>query len=187
MAGLGAHSWTSAKDGTDPAWANMYFNPDGPAKVFIGSTTPWTEDQGILCVDNTAGAVGIGTSTPSEALHVVGTSLFANEVKIGSLGENPGILNVYQNDASDQPAQINLKNGGSTDRLSISANDDTAESVIASTNDNFWITNNSRTIYISAGTINLNGSVSINNTPLSTSQLINIINGGNLYLWSNFR
>ena len=40
---------------------------------------------------------------------------------------------------------------------------------------------------IGSNTINLNGNVNINNTPLSTSQLINIINGGNLYLWSNFR
>ena len=31
------------------------------------------------------------------------------------------------------------------------------------------------------------GNIKINNTTLSESQLINIINGGNLYLWSNFR
>ena len=111
----------------------------------------------------------------------------AKQVTVGVLNNDPGILNVYTNDANDAPAQINLKNGGATDRLSFSANDDTGESVIASTNDNFWITNNTRTIRITAGTIILNGQLEINNIPLSESQFINIINGGNLYLWSNFR
>ena len=111
----------------------------------------------------------------------------AKQVTVGVLNNDPGILNVYQNDGSDQSAKINLKNGMDTDRLSFSSNDDTAESVIASTNEDFWITNNTRTIRITAGTITLNGQLEINNTPLSTSQLINIINGGNLYLWSNFR
>ena len=37
------------------------------------------------------------------------------------------------------------------------------------------------------GNIKTNSNLKINNTSLSESQLINIINGGNLYLWSNFR
>lgn len=37
------------------------------------------------------------------------------------------------------------------------------------------------------GNIKTNSNLKINTTSLSESQLINIINGGNLYLWSNFR
>jgi hypothetical protein len=37
------------------------------------------------------------------------------------------------------------------------------------------------------GNIKTDSNLKINNTSLSESQLINIINGGNLYLWSNFR
>jgi hypothetical protein len=105
----------------------------------------------------------------------------ANQVTVGLLNNDPGILNVYQNDGSDQPAQINLKNGVSADRLSLSVNDDSQESRITSTSDTLYITNSVN------GGIVIDGNLTINNTPLSTSQLINIINGGNLYLWSNFR
>ena len=37
------------------------------------------------------------------------------------------------------------------------------------------------------GNIKTDSNIKINDTSLSESQLINIINGGNLYLWSNFR
>ena len=136
---------------------------------------------------NTDGNVGIGTATPSEKLHVLGISLFANEVKIGSLGNDPGILNVYTNDASDSAAQINLKNGDSVDRLSFSVNDDNDESAILSTSEILSINNNSynSTMNIGANTINLNGNVTfvsftesvvtIGNS--STSQTIDLTSG----------
>jgi hypothetical protein len=102
---------------------------------------------------DTGGNVGIGTDSPAEALHVVGTSLFANEVKIGSLGDNPGILNVYTNDASDQSAQINLKNGSFADRLSLSVNDDFQENRITSTSNSLYI--DATAIVISASQTNI--------------------------------
>jgi hypothetical protein len=48
-------------------------------------------------------------------------------------------------------------------------------------------TNDPSTTLDVVGNIKTNSNLQINNTSLSESQLINIINGGNLYLWSNFR
>jgi hypothetical protein len=73
MAAIGAHSWTSADSQTGASWADMYFNPDGDAKVYIGaaSGTGWTPNQGILCVDNNSGNIGVGTANPQTKLQIV--------------------------------------------------------------------------------------------------------------------
>lgn len=73
MAAIGAHSWTSADSQTGAAWADMYFNPDGAAKIYLGAVPGggWTPDQGIMCVDNGTGNVGLGTNSPQTNFQVV--------------------------------------------------------------------------------------------------------------------
>lgn len=70
MAGMGAHSWTSASGQTGAAWADLYINPGGATKTYIGTLSDWTPDQGILTIDNSTGYVGIGTASPLYALYV---------------------------------------------------------------------------------------------------------------------
>lgn len=73
MAAIGAHSWTSADSQTGAAWADMYFNPDGAAKIYLGAVpnAGWTPNQGILCVDNSSGKVGMGTNSPQANFQMV--------------------------------------------------------------------------------------------------------------------
>lgn len=51
MAALGAHSWTSAKQGTGAAWADMYFNPDGDKAIKIGGS-PMVGRPSIMVIQN---------------------------------------------------------------------------------------------------------------------------------------
>ena len=51
MAALGAHSWTSAKDGTGAAWADIYINPDGDKAVKIGGS-PMVGRPSIMVIQN---------------------------------------------------------------------------------------------------------------------------------------
>ena len=51
MAALGAHSWTSAKEGTGAAWADMYFNPDGDKAIKIGGS-PMVGRPSIMVIQN---------------------------------------------------------------------------------------------------------------------------------------
>lgn len=59
MAALGAHSWTSAKEGTGAAWADMYFNPDGDKAIKIGGS-PMVGRPSIMVIQN-LGQVTTGT------------------------------------------------------------------------------------------------------------------------------
>jgi hypothetical protein len=73
LAGLGAHSWTNAKDESGAAWADFYLNPDGDKAVYIGKgASAWTANNGIMKIDNATGRVGIGTMSPTEILDVNG-------------------------------------------------------------------------------------------------------------------
>ena len=38
MCGIGAHSWTDALAASDAAWTDIYFNPDGGAKIYLGGS-----------------------------------------------------------------------------------------------------------------------------------------------------
>ena len=51
MAALGAHSWTSAKQGTGAAWADIYINPDGDKAVKIGGS-PMVGRPSIMVIQN---------------------------------------------------------------------------------------------------------------------------------------
>lgn len=51
ICGIGAHSWSSANDGTGAAWDDVYINPDGDKTVYIGGHT-WAHDTGILAIRN---------------------------------------------------------------------------------------------------------------------------------------
>ena len=51
MAAIGAHSWTSAKDGTGAAWADIYINPDGDKAVKIGGS-PMVGRPSIMVIQN---------------------------------------------------------------------------------------------------------------------------------------
>ena len=51
MAALGAHSWTSAKQGTGAAWADIYVNPDGDKAVKIGGS-PMVGRPSIMVIQN---------------------------------------------------------------------------------------------------------------------------------------
>lgn len=62
LCGLGAHTWDSAKDGTNPAWDDVYINPDGGKAVYIGGSG-WREGSGIIKVDNATGKVYKNTGT----------------------------------------------------------------------------------------------------------------------------
>lgn len=59
MAALGAHSWTSAKQGTGAAWADIYINPDGDKAVKIGGS-PMVGRPSIMVIQN-LGQVNTGT------------------------------------------------------------------------------------------------------------------------------
>lgn len=80
---------------------------------------------------------------------ISGIKVFNNLVQIGSpLNSDPGILNVYANDASDLASEINLKNNSGVNRLSITANDDTATSMIEASNAQLDLTNRDGAIRI---------------------------------------
>lgn len=51
MAALGAHSWTSAQQGTGAAWADIYINPDGDKAVKIGGS-PMVGRPSIMVIQN---------------------------------------------------------------------------------------------------------------------------------------
>jgi hypothetical protein len=160
-------------------------NPGANITLYSSASISSNEGANINLTDNIeigcGGSIGL-TCDPSA---YIGLNGVVNVV--GSVGSDPGILNVYQNESTDAPAQINLKGQSGVDRLSLIVNDEESSAYITSTSPILNISNTNNIISISSNTIDLNGSVSINSTPLSTSQLINIINGGNLYLWSNFR
>ena len=59
MAALGAHSWTSAKQGTGAAWADIYINPDGDKAVKIGGS-PMVGRPSIMVIQN-LGQTNTGT------------------------------------------------------------------------------------------------------------------------------
>lgn len=59
MAALGAHSWTSAKQGTGTAWADIYINPDGDKAVKIGGS-PMVGRPSIMVIQN-LGQTNTGT------------------------------------------------------------------------------------------------------------------------------
>lgn len=71
IAGLGAHSWTSANTEDGAAWADFTLNPDGNANVYIGGSN-WDNSTAIVTVQNSTTKVGIGTTTPNEKLTVSG-------------------------------------------------------------------------------------------------------------------
>jgi len=60
-AGLGAHSWESAEEETDPAWADFLLNPDGGESVFIGCQN-WDKDTAIVKISNTTGTLELAAS-----------------------------------------------------------------------------------------------------------------------------
>jgi len=76
VASLGAHSWSSAKNQSGAAWADMYINPDGAKTLYIGKYggTSYTPSANIMRIDNSSGRVGIGlgATAPTEKLEVSG-------------------------------------------------------------------------------------------------------------------
>lgn len=48
LCGLGAHKWTSPV-----AWEDIYINPDGTAKLYLGGKN-WTKDSGVIKIENTS-------------------------------------------------------------------------------------------------------------------------------------
>ena len=61
MAGIGAHSWSSAMSETGSGWAPIYFNPDGNAPIIFGANGPgWTENEGTLIVKGNNTTKGAG-------------------------------------------------------------------------------------------------------------------------------
>jgi hypothetical protein len=62
---IGTHSWTSADGETGPAWGNLYLNWDAASNA----------GGNVLMRGN----VGIGTSTPSSALSIVGNIMMSND------------------------------------------------------------------------------------------------------------
>lgn len=122
LAGIGAHSWTDAINGSGAAWAPIYFNPDGAAPMYFGANgTGWTSGSGTFIVQgsNTAGAGSIISN---------GISYFKNKVFIGnSIANNELIIHgafsstdAGFQDGSDRPGlkilgyypQIVLMSGG---------------------------------------------------------------------------
>jgi fibronectin-binding autotransporter adhesin len=92
IAGLGAHSWTSANDESGAAWADLSINPDGNANVYIGGSG-WDNSTAIVTVQNSTSNVGIGTSTPIVKLNIEGDFSAAPALKLGSLEFQPYALN----------------------------------------------------------------------------------------------
>ena len=88
LAGIGAHSWTDAINGSGAAWAPIYFNPDGAAPMYFGANgTGWTANSGTFIVQGSTTA-GLGTITSN------GISYFNNKVFIGNqIGKNE--LTIY--------------------------------------------------------------------------------------------
>lgn len=48
---IGAHGWTSAAAGTGAAWEDIYFNPDGSAKIYLGNKG-FIQNSGVLKIEN---------------------------------------------------------------------------------------------------------------------------------------
>jgi hypothetical protein len=121
-----------------------------------GTLIGYDENTNTITISSIGG--GAGAITNLDSFNIVYTSgyqtisgvkVFNNLVQIGSpLNTNPGILNVYTNDSSDAPAQINLKNNSQINRLSITANDDTQTSMIETSNVRLDLTNHSGEINI---------------------------------------
>jgi hypothetical protein len=89
---MGAHSWTSANDETDAAWADFTINPDGGANVYIGGSG-WDNSTAIVTVQNSTGYVGIGTTTPVTKLNIEGDFTANSAFKAGSIEIQPYALN----------------------------------------------------------------------------------------------
>lgn len=133
------------------------------------------------------GNVGIGTDAPGEKLDVVGN------IKTGDL-----VLGY--NAAFDQYGLTNNNGGGAplwiiSDLASMNLYsssgitlDGDVSTVLQPNTGNVGIGNSSPSSKLDVtGDVKISGNLTLNNTSLSESQLVNIINGGNLYLWSNFR
>lgn len=62
MCGIGAHSWTDALAASDAAWTDIYFNPDGGAKIYLGGSG-WTKDSGVMKIENAVKGAYINVSS----------------------------------------------------------------------------------------------------------------------------
>lgn len=125
-------------------------------KIFTGSTTANAGTERVHFTDT--GLVGVGTSTPSGQLHVIGTGLFSNSIGINtnttSVGATPYALLV------DGDVSIGSGNAGRT--LNVWSNNSTKRTVIKNVNGTSFLT-------YSIGSQNLNiGGPQPNDTPFNT-------------------
>ena len=110
-AGLGAHSWSSAKDESGAAWADFLINPDGGADVFIGCQT-WDKTKAILKVGNSDGKVTIADqASPTKKFNFDASGVTAGQTRSLSVPDASGVL-ALTTDAPASHTHGNLTNDG---------------------------------------------------------------------------
>jgi len=115
-AGLGAHSWSSAKNETGAAWADFLVNPDGGADVFIGCQS-WDKTKAILKVGNSDGKVTISDkASPTKKFSFDVSGVTAGQTRSLSVPNASGTIALL----SDIPPSSGVTDGDKGD-ITVSA------------------------------------------------------------------
>ena len=83
-----------------------------------GSTSGWTDDGTVVRLDASGDSVGIGTTTPSEKLDVVGNLIVSGKANIGSGNANAGLNAFVTGQSNSASGDYSTVGGGQFDTAS---------------------------------------------------------------------
>lgn len=83
-----------------------------------GGTSGWTDDGTVVRLDASGDSVGIGTTTPSEKLDVVGNLIVSGKANIGSGNANAGLNAFVTGQSNSASGDYSTVGGGQNDTAS---------------------------------------------------------------------